>query len=576
MSVLDEEEKTGLKATVSDLRRVKIPESAPVFRSVVIHELDFLKLACAAISQNPGTGAPISKDASAIKNELDSGKDEKTVEQRKKEEKEGGRITRGIEDIYSDDEHNKNEGDSNEDSVYSIKFKQGERKENVMSNSNPNEQLAESKLIQPAKPKTQVKSFRSKIASILNDTSLSPDVVSEKILQILMKYRREKILRKEREIMEKPARFLTGGKHAGGSSGCDCGDNSGEGAKRRKHIHSNNSSSPYSKRVRTKKSTSSSRQKMNETEKRKDEKKGEGEEEEDGMEGKEKEEEEEEDGEEEEEGSGNEADDDDDDDDDDNDDNGKEEEDEKARQSLEEEEHEDEDDEEEEEDELEHDREEEDADENSEPGEDGENGENDNGSEEEKESLEEDEEEEEEQENEDGRNKKSKFSSPKQTRKAREQGTNELTDETGKEGRTKDSERQDILFAGLRSTLSPVFKAALDSIFSVFDGRRNPLPVRSQHRLHTLANKLDKAIPNSKKYRLASGSVKCKKSGKKMPVPKILVSLALSTQPLFKYILLTSNRKFSAVEKTFLKDFFTANRLKIRDVPSAKIRAILT
>ena len=43
MSVLDEEEKTGLKATVSDLRRVKIPESAPVFRSVVIHELDFLK-----------------------------------------------------------------------------------------------------------------------------------------------------------------------------------------------------------------------------------------------------------------------------------------------------------------------------------------------------------------------------------------------------------------------------------------------------------------------------------------------------------------------------------------------------
>ena len=143
----------NIRSTFSDLRSNKLKESSPIFRTYLLNEIDLLKILTIAVGK---IGPP-------KENSLAEG-----AESQKKGQLDGGK------------------GD----------FSVGE-----MNSTNPNQGLSSTK---------QLKSIKEKIGQLLAQTDLSTDALTDQILDIIHKHRRQKILEGQK-FFEKPNRIVYGG-----------------------------------------------------------------------------------------------------------------------------------------------------------------------------------------------------------------------------------------------------------------------------------------------------------------------------------------------------------------------------
>ena len=101
------------------------------------------------------------------------------------------------------------------------------------------------------------------------------------------------------------------------------------------------------------------------------------------------------------------------------------------------------------------------------------------------------------------------------------------------------------------------------------------LPICSRQRLLNTAKKLGVSLLKNTNLTLNNKCITEQKSGKSISLLRTLVALSFPTHKLFRFILKSSNKRFSPAEKRILKEVFQSSTLTFRDVVSEKIRAII-
>ena len=105
-----------------------------------------------------------------------------------------------------------------------------------------------------------------------------------------------------------------------------------------------------------------------------------------------------------------------------------------------------------------------------------------------------------------------------------------------------------------------------------------PLAKKHKQKLYVTAENIALALSQKNILNLAQDYIKVlnniSTTHYSIGVDKALVALSLPTHLIFRFILDTYKKQFTDNEKSALKSIFHSIRLKLKDIPSAKIKAI--